>query len=79
MIGTSRYRNPHLNLHNISNGSQIFFDALDPSRSFSARQAKRMVPQLAAGLKTIGFQSGDCLDLHSPNDVGMTLRVYEPG
>lgn len=47
----------------------IYIDALEPSRSISARQAKKLVRQLAAGLKAIGVKKGDCVSIHSINDI----------
>ncbi|KAM3416146.1 hypothetical protein BST61_g7754 [Cercospora zeina] len=47
----------------------IYIDALNDKRSISARQAKKMVRQLAAGFKAIGVQKGDCVSIHSLNDI----------
>ncbi|CAK4031062.1 acyl-coenzyme A synthetase [Lecanosticta acicola] len=47
----------------------IYIDALKPERSISARQAKKLVRQLAAGFKAIGVQKGDCVSIHSFNDI----------
>ncbi|KJY00047.1 AMP-binding enzyme like protein [Zymoseptoria brevis] len=49
--------------------SPIYIDALNPSRSISARQARTMARQLAAGLKKIGLRKGDCVSIHSANDI----------
>lgn len=47
----------------------IYIDGLNDKRSISARQAKKMVRQLAAGFKAIGVQKGDCVSIHSLNDI----------
>ncbi|GAB7348711.1 hypothetical protein MBLNU459_g7450t1 [Dothideomycetes sp. NU459] len=47
----------------------IYMDASDPSRSISARQARRIVRQLAAGFRAIGLRPGDCVCLHTLNDL----------
>jgi acyl-CoA synthetase (AMP-forming)/AMP-acid ligase II len=47
----------------------IYIDALNPSRSISARQARTLARQLAAGLKKLGLQKGDCVSIHSFNDI----------
>lgn len=44
-------------------------DASDTSRSISWRQARTLVRQLAAGLRAAGLKDGDCVCLHSFNDV----------
>lgn len=47
----------------------IYIDALNPARSISARQAKKLVRQLAAGFKALGLKKGDCVSIHSFNDI----------
>lgn len=47
----------------------IYIDALDDKRSISARQAHKLVRQLAAGFKAIGVKKGDCVSIHSFNDI----------
>ncbi|KAI5357211.1 putative AMP-dependent synthetase/ligase, AMP-binding enzyme domain, ANL domain-containing protein [Septoria linicola] len=47
----------------------IYIDALDDKRFISARKARKLVRQLAAGFKAIGVQKGDCVSIHSLNDI----------
>jgi hypothetical protein len=47
----------------------IYIDAADPSRFYTHRQARKTVRQIAAGLKAQGLRRGDCVCLHSFNDV----------
>ena len=48
---------------------QVLIDANDPSRFITARGARSTVRKLIAGLRSEGFERGDCLCLHSFNDV----------
>lgn len=48
---------------------QVLIDANDPSRFITARVARSAVRKLIAGLRSEGFEPGDCLCLHSFNDV----------
>lgn len=52
----------------------IYIDALKPERSISARQANKLVRQLAAGFKALGLKKGDCVSIHSFN--GELHRKY---
>ncbi|KIX06770.1 uncharacterized protein Z518_04746 [Rhinocladiella mackenziei CBS 650.93] len=47
----------------------IYLDALNPSRSISANQAYRIIRKLAAGFHAAGVQPGDCVCVHSFNDI----------
>jgi 4-coumarate--CoA ligase len=47
----------------------IYIDAANPSRSISCRQAKSLIRRLAAGFREAGVQKGDCVCLHSFNDI----------
>ncbi|KAK6384286.1 hypothetical protein LTR65_009660 [Meristemomyces frigidus] len=47
----------------------IYIDALKPSNAFSARQAQTVVRQLVAGFRAVGLKKGDCVCIHSFNDV----------
>nr|POE59303.1 acyl-coa ligase azaf [Quercus suber] len=47
----------------------IYISALDPSKSISARQAKKLIRQLAAGFRALGVQQGHCVLIHSFNDI----------
>ncbi|CAF9923812.1 MAG: hypothetical protein HETSPECPRED_005426 [Heterodermia speciosa] len=47
----------------------VLIDANDPSRFITARLARSTVRKLIAGLRSEGFERGDCLCLHSFNDI----------
>ncbi|PGH09006.1 hypothetical protein AJ79_05801 [Helicocarpus griseus UAMH5409] len=47
----------------------IYVDAKDPSKSISCKQARKIIRQLIAGLRAAGFKKGDCLNIHSFNDI----------
>lgn len=47
----------------------IYIDQANPNRNISARQAKKLIRQIAAGLYANGFKKGDCVALHSFNDI----------
>ncbi|KAK1081721.1 hypothetical protein LTR33_004456, partial [Friedmanniomyces endolithicus] len=48
----------------------IYLDASKPDRiSISARQARRLILQLVAGLRAIGLKKSDCVCAHSFNHV----------
>lgn len=47
----------------------IYIDQARPERSVSARQAKTMIRKIVAGLYANGFKRGDCVALHSFNDI----------
>ena len=47
----------------------LLIDAAEPSRSLSRAQAVTYVCQLIAGLHTLGVRPGDCVCLHSFNDI----------
>lgn len=47
----------------------MYVDVHDPARSISYNQARRLVRQLVAGMKAWGIQRGDCVVIHSFNDV----------
>nr|POF05925.1 acyl-coa ligase azaf [Quercus suber] len=47
----------------------IYINALDSSKSISARQAKKLIRQLAAGFRVLGVKQGDCVLIHSFNDI----------
>ncbi|KAI5302175.1 hypothetical protein KEM56_000949 [Ascosphaera pollenicola] len=53
----------------------VYIDAHDPSFCISWNQAARMVRQLIAGLRAAGFKKGDCLNLHSFNDIHYSIIV----
>ena len=47
----------------------IYIDADNPSRFYTARQSLTIIRKLAAGFHALGLQKGDCVCLHSFNDV----------
>lgn len=47
----------------------IYIDCAKPERTISARQAKKIIRQIVAGLYANGFKRGDCVALHSFNDI----------
>lgn len=53
----------------LTQASKIYIDALNPSNNISARRARTAIRQLAAGFKAIGLQPGDCVCIHSFNDI----------
>jgi len=57
---------------------QIYIDAKDSSRSISAAQAQVLVRKLAAGLEAAGLMKGDCVCIHSFNDVRNYVRIPKP-
>lgn len=48
---------------------QVYIDAKDPSRAISASQARSLIRKLVAGLHAAGLKKGDCVCIHSFNDV----------
>lgn len=53
-----------------SDGSaKIYVDVDDPSRSISANQTKSLIRRLVAGFKEAGLRRGDCVCVHSFNNV----------
>ncbi|PKY00040.1 putative AMP-binding enzyme [Aspergillus campestris IBT 28561] len=53
----------------------MYVDVHDPARSISYNQAHRLVRQLVAGLKAWGVQRGDCVVIHSFNDIYYPMLV----
>ncbi|TVY85924.1 Acyl-CoA ligase, partial [Lachnellula willkommii] len=51
----------------------IYIDAKDPSRSISLNQARVIVRKLVAGLQAAGLSKGDCVCLHSFNDINYPM------
>ncbi|KAL2065067.1 hypothetical protein VTL71DRAFT_4207 [Oculimacula yallundae] len=47
----------------------IYIDAKDPSRSISSNQARLLIRKLVAGFHAAGLKKGDCVCLHSFNDI----------
>ncbi len=48
---------------------QIFIDASKTNRSISHLQARKIIRQLIAGLRKAGVKPGDCVLIHSFNDI----------
>lgn len=53
----------------VHNSFQIYVDAADPSQFITARQAHTLIRKLIAGFRRAGLQEGDCVALHSFNNV----------
>ncbi|KAK3672723.1 hypothetical protein LTR78_007309 [Recurvomyces mirabilis] len=53
----------------------IFIDAANPKRSISATQAYTLIRKLIAGFRRSGLQRGDCVCLHSFNNVHYPILV----
>lgn len=47
----------------------IYIDAGDPSRYYSHRTAEIAIRKISNGLKANGLREGECVCLHSFNDV----------
>jgi len=47
----------------------LYIDGLNPSNSISPRQAYKLIRQLVAGFRAIGLQKGDCVCIHSFNQI----------
>ncbi|KAG4429423.1 hypothetical protein IFR05_015097 [Cadophora sp. M221] len=47
----------------------IYIDAKDASRSISSNQARVLIRKLVAGFHAAGLKKGDCVCLHSFNDI----------
>lgn len=50
----------------------LFIDPQEPSRSLNASQFKFLVHTLIAGLKAHGLGRGDCVLLHTGNNVRLS-------
>ncbi|KAJ5342787.1 AMP-dependent synthetase/ligase [Penicillium brevicompactum] len=53
----------------------IYIDVHNPSRSISCNQARKLIRQLIAGLRAAGLQQGDCVLIHSFNDINYSILV----
>ena len=59
-----------ITLHTSSlNTRQVLIDASDASRYVTPRSARKITRQLIAGLRAEGLRPGDCVCIHSFNDV----------
>ncbi|KAJ6119159.1 AMP-dependent synthetase/ligase [Penicillium sp. IBT 18751x] len=54
---------------------QIFIDIRDHSRSISCNQARKLIRLLISGLRASGFRTGDCVLVHSFNDINYSILV----
>ncbi|KAJ5502786.1 AMP-dependent synthetase/ligase [Penicillium fimorum] len=53
----------------------IYVDVSNPARSISCNQARKLVRQLIAGLRESGLEKGDCVLIHSFNDISYSILV----
>ncbi|KAL4996697.1 hypothetical protein BDV10DRAFT_171699 [Aspergillus recurvatus] len=53
----------------------VYVDVSNPSRSVSLAQARTIIRQLIAGLRAWGVKEGDCVAIHSFNDIYYCLLV----
>ncbi|KAJ5934087.1 hypothetical protein N7466_003634 [Penicillium verhagenii] len=53
----------------------IYVDAKNPSRSISCNQARLKIRKLIAGLRAAGLRRGDCVLIHSFNDINYSILV----
>ncbi|KAJ5807954.1 AMP-dependent synthetase/ligase [Penicillium riverlandense] len=53
----------------------IYIDAHQPQRSISCNQARSLIRKLVAGLRAAGLQRGDCVLIHSFNDINYSILV----
>ncbi|KAJ5219454.1 uncharacterized protein N7498_001553 [Penicillium cinerascens] len=53
----------------------IYIDVRDQSRSISCNQARKLIRLLIAGLRASGLRSGDCVLIHSFNDINYSILV----
>ncbi|KAJ5121722.1 hypothetical protein N7476_005192 [Penicillium atrosanguineum] len=53
----------------------IFIDIRDQSRSISCNQARKLIRLLISGLRASGFRKGDCVLIHSFNDINYSILV----
>lgn len=61
----------NLSLENLTKGWQLWVDALDPSRSVSAKETRAIIKQLVAGFKKAGLKPGDTVCITSFSDVSL--------
>lgn len=54
----------------------IYVDGLNPSRHYTARTARTLIRQLAAGFHAIGLRENDCVCIHSFNDICYPLFFH---
>ncbi|KAJ9601993.1 hypothetical protein H2200_013552 [Cladophialophora chaetospira] len=61
------------NLSQYDNDDAIFIDGINPTNKISANQALQTVSRLVKGLKASGLEDGDCVCLHSLNNIWYPL------
>jgi len=54
----------------------VFIDTNDPRRSISCNQARKTIRQLIAGFRARGLRKGDCVSIHSFNDVSSSCSAF---
>ncbi|KAL9131509.1 MAG: hypothetical protein Q9217_000588 [Psora testacea] len=59
--------------HEYDQCKNVYIDAEDTQRSISAAEARSTVRKLIAGFKAMGLKRGDCVCIHSFNDVSPTI------
>lgn len=69
MIVTNRYAKSSRSVISTDDLVQMYIDARNTERSISNNQAKAIVRKLVAGFHAAGLKRGDCVVLHSFNDV----------
>lgn len=55
----------------------MYTDVHNPSRSISYNQAHSIIRKLVAGLRAWGVRPGDCVAIHSFNDVWIASLTRE--
>ncbi|KAJ5875745.1 uncharacterized protein N7473_013092 [Penicillium subrubescens] len=53
----------------------IYIDVRDPKRSISCNQARTLIRSLIAGMRASGLRQGDCVLIHSFNDINYSILV----
>ncbi|CAI7629089.1 hypothetical protein N7533_008242 [Penicillium manginii] len=53
----------------------IYIDAQNPSRSISCNEARKLIRRLIAGFRAAGLRQGDCVLIHSFNDINYSILV----
>jgi long-subunit acyl-CoA synthetase (AMP-forming) len=54
---------------------KVLIDAADTTRSLSSNQARKTIRQLVAGFRAAGLKKGDCVCIHSFNDIYYPILV----
>ncbi|OQE19169.1 hypothetical protein PENSTE_c016G09809 [Penicillium steckii] len=53
----------------------IYIDTHNPSRTISCNEARKLIRRLIAGLRASGLRKGDCVLIHSFNDINYSILV----